>query len=108
MQDRKPTILAVDDKAENLDILSALLEDYDVRDVTDGASALQLCISNTYVRSVLHANKYRLTHDKYNMLSGINEKNLLIGPFHKNRSYVPDTWLLRAQTSTFICFENDV
>jgi len=47
MQDRKPTILAVDDKVENLDILSALLEDYDVRDVTDGASALQLLKENT-------------------------------------------------------------
>lgn len=37
-----PIILAVDDKVENLDILTSLLEDYDVRDVTDAAGAWQI------------------------------------------------------------------
>lgn len=42
MNDRLPIILAVDDKVENLDILSELLADYDVRDVTNAASALKI------------------------------------------------------------------
>ncbi|NCA70254.1 MAG: diguanylate cyclase [Sphingobacteriia bacterium] len=42
MNDHTPIILAVDDNVENLDILSELLADYDVRDVTDATSALQI------------------------------------------------------------------
>lgn len=42
LNDRRPVILAVDDKVENLDILSALLADYEVRDVTDASSALRV------------------------------------------------------------------
>lgn len=42
MADELPIILAVDDKVENLDILSDLLSEYDVRDVTDAKSALMI------------------------------------------------------------------
>jgi diguanylate cyclase (GGDEF)-like protein len=47
-----PVILAVDDKVENLDILTELLTDYDVRDVTDAASALRI-LTNTAVDLIL-------------------------------------------------------
>jgi len=42
MEDKKPTILVVDDTVENLDILVELLSDYDVRDVLDTQAALQV------------------------------------------------------------------
>ena len=42
MDHSPPVILAVDDKVENLDILTSLLQDYDVRDVTDAASAWRI------------------------------------------------------------------
>lgn len=40
--DTSSTILLVDDNVENLDILVNLLSDYDVRDVIDGESALEV------------------------------------------------------------------
>lgn len=43
----KPIILVVDDAPESLDILVSLLEDYDVRDVTDGKTALEIVESET-------------------------------------------------------------
>ena len=42
MNGNTPIILAVDDKVDNLDILTSLLQDYDVRDVTDAASAWRI------------------------------------------------------------------
>lgn len=39
---RKATLLIVDDTVENLDILVELLDEYDVRDVLDSQSALQI------------------------------------------------------------------
>lgn len=42
MNGNTPIILAVDDKVDNLDILTSLLADYDVRDVTDAASAWRI------------------------------------------------------------------
>ena len=37
-----PVILAVDDTPQNLDILVELLSEFDVRDVVDGPSALEI------------------------------------------------------------------
>ncbi len=42
-----PIILAIDDQVQNLDILTELLTDYDVRDVTDAASALRVLADTT-------------------------------------------------------------